>query len=107
MQSWEKSEFEIGSAEADIDCEPGEVVYTGLVSPKSLEWNDSKLSKYHFMVRANCDEGEPIYISKFGSKGPVVAHSLGGSLGFYPANFIGLAGNFKMSSAKNLQKYTK
>lgn len=90
------SELEIKSIKGDPDCNPGDVIYTGLVSPSSPEWKDSKLAKQHYMVKVSYGNDDPIYVSKFGTVGMVMAHRLNDSFGFYPANFIGVADNFKL-----------
>lgn len=72
----------------------GEVAFTADALPTSPDFAVPEVARMHFMVRAAEDEHGPIYLSKFGTLGPVAAHRLDASLGYYPAQTVGQARGF-------------
>jgi hypothetical protein len=50
----------------------------------------------HFMIHATIDDEEPLYLSKFGSTGPIILTSFEQSLRLYPAQTTGVVSDFKV-----------
>jgi hypothetical protein len=69
------------------NLEAGQIAFTADALP-NFKAEDANM---HFMVRAGTDSQGTLYLSKFGPRGPIAAHRLDASLGFYPAKTLGHA----------------
>ncbi len=65
---------------------PGEIIYTV----------DALLTQADKMVYATVDDGQALYLSKFGAAGPIILTSFEQSLQLYPAQTAGVASNFEI-----------
>lgn len=71
--------------------QPGEIVYT--VNTPVAQASEMQPDP-HFMVHATVDNGDPLYLSKFGRKGPIMLTSFDQSLQLFPAQTSGVARDF-------------
>ena len=75
----------------DPRLEAGQIAFIG------IRLNDEFVAPSHLMVRAGHDGENPIYFSKIGPLGPVVAHTLDDALGMYGDGAVGQAEHLRVS----------
>ncbi len=90
----------IGSPTDEPEIRGGDIILT-----TNMEPTDPLEADYtgHLMVRATVDEGQPLYLSKFGS-GPVALSTLEASLRFYPATAILLVSGLQPIEVPGLEQ---
>jgi hypothetical protein len=74
----------------------GEIAFMANALPDTPDFDTPEIARKHFMIRASTDEQGPIYLSKFGIIGPVVAHRFSTALNFYPFKSVGKASGFSV-----------